>query len=239
MEEEQKNGEEISRPEFINLFKTLMDDLEATRESTSDSLGRDIASPLLLMKLQTNINIKEAEKSGLSTENYKDYLKSIDEILGLVQVLKITLYPDFFRSIGLANTLKYYTKTLADRIPMTINFENEVSDKKIALFSKEDQLIIYRIYTICENYLIFEMHALNLDAKISNSENELCLEFTVNEKNPYIKQNKESDKESNEFIVKGIRARLIVLNGYASKETDWTNKIKLFIPFPERVTENI
>lgn len=235
MEKENQLTPDTKAQEHIDLFRKILDSEEGMRAKTVRFLDTDIATPLLLVRLNIDKCLKESESNPQTTDYLNESLEIFSEVFGVIKVLMHELYPDFINVLGLETTLKDYSRRLSGGMARTINFESTIPEKKLDAFEKDLQNNIYRIYAACHHHFIFDIQALEFTVKLSLQEDTFCFDFLVDKINPYVKApEKFGIEKRHPFDLEIVRARLMLLGGYVGEQTDWTNRLVLFFPVQQK-----
>lgn len=126
------------------LSSRLLSAQERERGRVSRELHDELGQSLTVLKLQLSSIKKNLAESQLALDKRcEDALKYIDQIVENVRRLSRDLSPSILEDLGLTAALKHLLNDFSKYSGLTVSVEMEEIDH---LLSREDQIIIYRIF---------------------------------------------------------------------------------------------
>ncbi len=164
-----------SRKKLRLLSSHLLKAQEKERRRISLELHDELGQALTVLKLQLG-SIKKKLPLDLATlrTDVENTLKYVDLIIENVRRLSHDLSPSILEDLGLDAALRLLIKEFVNHSNMQISCDITPIDR---LFSKENQIIIYRIFQ--ESFTNIERHAQALLIWISIKQENVTVAFTI------------------------------------------------------------
>jgi PAS domain S-box-containing protein len=167
---ERKHAEEVLR----HLSAELLTIQEQERKRISGELHDELGQALAVLKIQQAFVEKPAEDQVELKEQCKQYVTYVDQIIENVRRLSRDLSPYALEYLGLTTALKRLIIDFMKNYNIEVAFDVMDADP---LFTKENQIIIYRIVQEALNNI--RKHAQTAKASVAIRQNDNRVSFSI------------------------------------------------------------
>lgn len=216
----------------IELFDASSQAEEREKERIARNLHDEINPMLTLLKQNIQKHKLDLLKNKFEPDHFENDYVLIDKIAEGIRTSAYDLVPSFMLRYGLVNSLADHLCSLNNTDGLKTRFFKYVPDTLDDLFSKPDQLTIYRICLELLQNLIKHAQCSMIDFSMTIIDKALWIEINHNGtiiSNNAIEQHIQNGKG---LGLKSLKARSLILNAEINyTEKDKQPNVSLTIPF--------
>ncbi len=217
LKKEKKQQEEFS--------KRLIHSQEEERKRIASELHDSLGQNLLIIKNRAALGLK-SEKYDFNKEQLDEISKGASSAIDEIRRIAYNLHPYQLDRLGLTKALKSIITQI--EILNKVHFIDLIENID-GVFSKEKEIIIYRIVQECINNIIKHSEAYTAEIKININDDILFMTISDNGKGFEVKQ---INSKSKGFGMRNLSERIKILNGELVIDSSSEKGSRLIIKIP-------
>lgn len=210
----------------IAIFKELVELQEKQNQELAEFLHSEILPQLFVSKMDLFRRCKVLLKDKFNQAEIEKDLSGFNSAFEDLRTVMDNLHPSLLKHYGLTKTIQSYARIYSTQNSKTIDFKNnEIIE--INKFSHIDQVHIFHLFKAILDLFFKASNAKTITILISSDPQYWMLDFNAELQSSLEKSNtKEFDSS---FHI--VEARLALINGHITSDSNWSNNIYVLIPF--------
>lgn len=223
---------QIEQEKQIDLFRASVEAEEKQKEKIARNLHDEINPLLAVLKLNLSRHRIEVKKNTFHPDSLKTDSDMLDKAIEGIRTTCFDLVPSFLLQFGLLKSLEEYIRVVQQGDGMVAEFEDLTESGKAEVFSKPQQLNIYRICLEILNNLFKHSHCTSIKMSVEDNGRSLILEFKHNGKGITNEEMEVYTETSKGLGLKSLKARALILNARIDyRKHVPISSVKLSIPY--------
>ena len=208
----------INQLHAINAARTqfaqqLITSQEAERKRIAAELHDGLGQSLLVIKNRTSIGNRMAHDSAKVTAQLEEISAATGQALDEVRSIAYNLRPYHLERLGLRESLNAMIEKIREATSLEINARVALFDE---VFSKDDEVLFYRVIQECLNNIIKHAHATTVEISIVQNETQVTARIQDNGRG-FVAA---AENQSSGFGLIGMSERVHMLGGTHSIESE-------------------
>jgi len=208
--------------------RQLITSQEAERKRIAAELHDGLGQSLLVIKNRTSIGKRVAHDGAKVTAQLEEISNATGHALEEVRGIAYNLRPYHLERLGLRESLNAMIEKIREATGLEINARVALFDE---VFSKDDEVLFYRVIQECLNNVIKHAQAAKVEISIVQTETQVTARIQDNGRG-FVAA---SESQSSGFGLIGLAERVRMLGGTHSieSEADKGTKVTVIIPLRE------
>ncbi len=203
---------------------------EKERERIAKNLHDSVNPMLALLKLNLTKHRMAVAKNTFNVDEYRKDVELVDHAIENIRSTCTELLPSFLLEFGLIKTLEEYVKKFASDT-IVVKVTNELRKDISQQLSKQEQLLIYRVFLEVMNNLLKHSGLNEFNLILNTEQSQLAIHILHNGKGIDNDEINKYTEASRGIGLRSLKARVMLLNArldYQKRESG--SSIKLTLP---------